>query len=155
GGAARKPQELAPGSGRGDVGALPSFTINAVEIAGSVEDEIAQLTVTYGVTLGAAGPSWVPIRLDGLTVTEAKDGRVLPALRVGKGRGWEVELSGPGEHRLVVSLVVAVQSVAEGRRIVLEIPEAAITHMQVDVPRRVIEARLGSGELVGIVPGDS
>jgi hypothetical protein len=132
-------------------GSPPSATaavVRSVAVQGEVAGDLASLTIDFGVALEAPGPSWVPIRLDGHAVTEARDGDADRPLRVAAGGGWEVELRGRGDHRLRVGLRAVVRSTAEGRRLELAIPEAASTRVELDVPRRVAEAAAGPDEPV-------
>ncbi len=101
------------------------------------------------MTLNEPGPEWVPIRLDGQTVTSAREGeRDLP-IKTGAADqplSWHLEVQGIGTHRLTVSLLTAVRSDASGRRISLPVPIAATTRVRLDVPAGVDEALAGPKE---------
>lgn len=128
--------------------------VDSVVVKGAVHAERADLRVEYGITLRSDGPTWVPIRFDGQTVTGAREGeRDLP-LRGANG-GWHVELRGAGVHRVQVDLKVLLRATVERRRIDVAIPEAASTRFAWDVDDRVADASTGGGELVeiGSTPG--
>jgi hypothetical protein len=127
----------------------PAAVVDAVAVEGLIGTSRADLTADFGITLGAPGPLWVPIRLDDQTVTGASEaGRELP-LRVAGG-SWEVELQGPGPHRVRVAFKVLTRATVEGQRIDFAIPEAASTRFAWEVAERVAEASTASGELVDL-----
>jgi len=123
-----------------------AHSVVSVAVEGGVAGDLADLTVTFGVSLAADGPVWVPIRLDGATLAGAREGdRDLP-LRAVEGGGWQVELSGKRSHSVRAALLVPVRAGPDGRRLELAIPEAGSTRVAVVVPRRAVEARSAAGE---------
>ena len=123
--------------------------LDALDARGEVLDDLAHLSVEFGVALTGDEPVWVPIRLDGLTVTRAREStRTLPLRQV--DGGWQVEVRGGGRHRVVVELLVPVKPSSEGRRIELAIPRVASTRVQLDVANRVVDAVAGGTERVSI-----
>ncbi len=131
-----------------------SSSVQSVAIMGKVEGEIADLSIEFGIVLANEGPAWVPIRLDGQTLTSATEGaRALP-LRVVEGGGREVEISGRGSHSVKVSLLTPVRVTPERRRIELATPETASTKLSIEVPGRVRDASVGPGEPIAVEAGD-
>jgi hypothetical protein len=126
--------------------------IVAVSVRGTVRGDLAELTVDFRASLPADGPAWVAIRLDGQTLTGAREGdRELP-VRVAQNGAWQVELSGARRHDVRVGVLTRVRVSAEGQRLELAIPEAASTRFAVDVPQRVGDAQAGPGEPVDHAP---
>ena len=103
------------------------FGIQSLEITGSVEGNLAGLTIDYDVVLAVDGPVEVPLRLDSQTVGSAVEGTKLVKLKSSPENGWSVELEGRGHHRVKLGLLVPVKVTAEGPRIELAIPEVSST----------------------------
>jgi hypothetical protein len=130
----------------------PAAQVESVVATGDVAGDRARLAVSFGVAMAVDGPAWVPIQLDGLTLTEVREGsRDLPT-RLAEGRSWEVELTGRGGHPVVVSVLAPVRSTAEGRRLDLPIPPAASTRIELLVPGKVVDAGTGINEPVSVLP---
>lgn len=134
----------------------PSAIIGAVHLAGTVNDGLARLSACFQIHVNDDEPVWVPIRLDGLTLTSAVEhGQDLP-LRVSsdhaeRPRSWEVRLTGRGEHSIVVEFLSAVRLDAALQRLEVAIPLAISTSLQLDVPAGVIEAMTGTGTALEIM----
>jgi hypothetical protein len=137
--------------GKGEeAGTAPA--VISVAARGEVAGDLARLTVELGIVLAGVGPREVPIRLDGLTVTDLREGdRELPH-RVVRDGGWLVEVAGEGKHQIRVSLLVAVKPTAEGRRVELAIPEAASTRVELTVPGAVADAEAGPRDPLAVEP---
>ncbi|HMB06302.1 MAG TPA: hypothetical protein VKP69_21535 [Isosphaeraceae bacterium] len=132
------------------VGPAPAV-VDSVAIEGTVGDDRADLAADLGITLAADGPTWVPIRLDDQTVTDAREGgRVLPLQVV--GGGWQVALSGRGTHAVRVNFKARPKATADGRQLGFAIPEAASTRFRWDIAQRVVEATAGPSEPVDLEP---
>lgn len=125
-----------------------SAVVRSVIVRGTVRDDLAALSAEFGVTVAAEGPTWIPLRLDGQTLTGAKEHDRELHVQVGEGGTWQVELTGRGPHDVTVGLMVPVRLGPEGKRIDLAIPEAASTRFAIDVPQRVTEAHAGPTEPV-------
>lgn len=106
--------------------------IESVAVGGEVLDDLAHLTIDCGIALVGPDAVWVPIRLDKLYVSAAREGdRELP-IRTVDG-SWQVQLKGEGVHRVQITLstpVVSVPGDSQARRLALAIPEAASTRVQ-------------------------
>jgi hypothetical protein len=126
--------------------------VESLTATGEVAGDRARVTVEYRVAMQADGPAWVSIHLDGLTLSEAREGARDLATRIAEGRGWELELRGKGEHLVRVGLLVPVTATAEGRRLDMPIPPAASTRIDLTVPRTVLDATTGIDEKVAILP---
>jgi hypothetical protein len=134
-----------------------SAVIEALKTGGQVVGDWAFLSLEFRVALDGEGPDWVPIRLDGLTLSEAREGaRDLPT-RIAEDRGWQVELRGKGEHAIAIGLIAPVRSTVEGKRLELPIPPVASTGIDLMVPQNVLDASTGINEKLAIAPieGDS
>ena len=104
--------------------------IGAVAVEGKVDGDLAELKVKLVITLAIEGPVWVPVRLDGQTLTGVREGDRYLASRVVEGGGWQVELSGPGNHSVRIDLLTPVRATPEGRTArASAIPESASTRV--------------------------
>ena len=129
----------------------PSAVIESFDLTGRVVGEWGRLVVEYRVTVPTEALTWVPIHLDGLTLTEARDASGdLPTRIATEGKGWQVELKGQGEHAVKVGVLAPVRSTVDGRRIELAVPPAASTRVDLLVPENVIEASTGLNEPMGL-----
>ncbi|MEO6807857.1 MAG: hypothetical protein ABI353_01950, partial [Isosphaeraceae bacterium] len=127
---------------------LTAPVVEAVAVDGEVRENLAYLAIEFRVAVQGTDPQWVPLRMDGLTlsgVTEAEDD--LPC-RVGKDGGWQVELAGKGVHRVRVALLAPVKATNEGRRLEVAIPEAASTRLALEVPAGAMDPLLGGKDPV-------
>jgi hypothetical protein len=126
-------------------------SIDTLTARGEVVENLAHLNIELSVTVAGKDTVWVPIRLDDLTVTQAREAeRDLP-LRNREG-GWQIGLAGEGVHTLRVDLLVPVKSTADGRKIELPIPQVASTRVEIDVAQHVVDAVAGGRDLVAIEP---
>jgi hypothetical protein len=128
---------------------VPS-AVDAVSIRGEVVDDLAHLEIDLGLSAAGRGPRRVPIRLDGQTITSAREkGRDLP-LQVAKDGGWLFEVEGDGRHEIQVGLLAPIKPTSEGWRLDLVIPEAASTDVRLDVASAVADALVSGREPVAI-----
>ena len=74
------------------------------------------------------------------TAAAREGGRDLP-LRAAEGGGWQVEMTGRGNHTIQLGLPVPVRVTPEGSRLEIAVPEAASTRLSVVVPRRAVGER--------------
>ena len=133
-------------------GETPDDVINAVEVRGTLNNEQADLEVEYRIVTAGDEPRLVPIGLDGQILGAAtEDGHPL-RLESGPEGGWLAELASKGEHHVLVRLHPSVRSTSEGSRLVLAIPEAASTKLDLRTRPSVIETRLGADETIPVVP---
>ena len=143
------------GRGRKEPGGLNgplSATVGAVSVGGSIQGDLAELTIEMEVNLLTEGPNWVSLRLDGQSLKEVAEGAQNLPLRAADPGGWQVEVKGRGRHALRVELLAPIRATAEGKRLELAVPEAPSTRVSVVVPRAVSEASAGPGEPVACVP---
>ena len=132
----------------------PPAVVESLAVAGEVADDWARLTVEFGVAMESDGPTWVPVQLDGLTLSDARDGLGEVATRIVEGRGWQVELKGKGEHVVRIGFFAPVRSTVEGRRLDLAVPAVASTRIDLVVPQTVLDATTGVNEPAAIAPVD-
>jgi hypothetical protein len=132
----------------------PTGVIEALTATGQVVGDCANLTLEFRVVLESAGPAWVSLRLDGLTLTEARERSADLPTRIVEDRGWQVELRGKGEHLVRVGLIAPVKSTVEGKRLEILIPPVASTAIDLGVPQTVVEASTGLNELLAIAPAE-
>jgi len=128
--------------------------VGSVTVGGEVDGDRARLTVELRIGLDSDGPAWVPIRLDGLTLSEVREGdRDLPA-RAEEDRSWSVELAGRREHVVRVALIAPVRATAEGSRLEVAIPPAASNRLEIDVRQAVLSAVAGPDEPISVAPAE-
>ncbi len=138
-------------AGRAAGPAVPAV-VESLAATGEVAGDWATLTAEFRVALESDGPAWVPVQLDGLTLSGAREGTLDLPTRIADGRAWQVELRGKGEHVVRIGLLAPVRSTAEGRRVDLPIPPVASTRVDLVVPRTVLDASTGPNEPVAVVP---
>jgi hypothetical protein len=136
-------------TGGADRGESPPYLVESVGVAGRVLGDHANLKVALGVTLKGAGPSWVPVRLDGQWLIGAREGARELSLRTVAGRQWQVSLAGSGEHRIEVELRVAVIASLAREAFSLAIPEAMSTVVQLEFSQRSSDVMIGANEEFG------
>ncbi|HEV3122196.1 MAG TPA: hypothetical protein VGY53_09845 [Isosphaeraceae bacterium] len=142
--------EAARGSGARNGDSLRA-SIDGLAAHGEVVGDFAHLSLDLNIAVLGKEPVWLPIRLDDLTVTNAREaGRDLP-LRNTDGR-WEIGVQGAGVHAVRIDLLAPVKPTADGRRIELPIPRVASTRIELDVPKEVVDAVAGGRDLVAIDP---
>jgi hypothetical protein len=125
------------------------YLIESVRVQGRIDGDQAHLTVALGVTLKAEGPIWVPVRLDGQWLVDAKEGTRKLSLRSGPARQWQVSLAGSGEHRIEIELRVAVRTNLARQAFSLAIPEAASTVVELEFSMRSSDVLIGADEEFG------
>ncbi|WP_422925377.1 hypothetical protein [Singulisphaera sp. PoT] len=129
-----------------------AVVIRSVAVRGEVVADLANLSLELNAVLSSPDAAWVPIRLDNLTVIEAREGSKVLPLKVAQGGGWQVELRGAGEHKLQVDLKVRLRSSTEGQHLDLAIPEAASTEVRFDVDQVLKDATATSSESLELTP---
>lgn len=136
-----------------DVARTPAApVVEAVAVEGDVRENLAHLVIEFRVAVQEPGPQWVPLRLDGLTLTKATEADDDLPCQVGKDGGWQVELAGKGVHRVRVALLAPLKSTSDGRRLELAIPEAASTRMALEVHAEAMDPLLGGKDSVEVQP---
>ncbi len=132
--------------------AAPPAVVDSIAVDGEVEGDWARLRVDLRVTMAADGPAWVPIQLDGLTLSAVREGDRDLGAKVGEDRSWLIELAGKGGHAVRVELIAPVRTTADGRRLELATPPAASTRVGLDVRQTVLDAATGPGEPLAVAP---
>ena len=122
--------------------------IESVVVGGELLEDLADLNVEFGIGLSGESPAWVPVRLDGLIPTSAREGdEELPVRSV--AGSWQVKIRGEGAHRVRFATTARIAtSLAgpQGRRLELTIPEAASTRVNLIVGANASDfATMGQG----------
>lgn len=138
--------------------ARPTFsTPSQCSLKGKIDGNLVQLSALFEfktdepnevVRLGCGLAQATGVSLDGRT----------PRLRAGtRGRGTEendrdsqgfvVEVDKPGTHQLTLDLVLALTSSPAGQGFTLDLPRAASTRLELEVPPNIREVRLGGKPL--------
>lgn len=122
-----------------------------IVLKGKVEGNLVHLAAQFEfdtekpgevIRLGCGLARATGVSLDGKT----------PRLRNG-GRGREdvegflVEVDKPGEHHLTLDLVLALSAIAPGNGFTLDLPRAAITNLELELPAGAGELRIGGKPL--------
>jgi hypothetical protein len=140
--------------GRGDApGSAPSPLAHVVEsvlVTGRTGSDPAALVVRFGVDLRVGGPSWVPLRLDGLVLRRVREDERECPVRASADKGWEVELSGSGTHRVEAEVLVPQRREAEGLTLDVPIPPAAETRLDLAFPAAIESVRIGSAPAMSL-----
>jgi hypothetical protein len=123
--------------------------VEAVRIRGRVRGDSAVLKVELVIVATEDGPTWVPIRLDGQRLVDARDGARILDLRMVDGRQWQVELAGRGSHRVEVDLRCPLTTDPARASLSLAIPEAPSTSLELDFDRREPDLIVGANEDYG------
>jgi hypothetical protein len=124
--------------------------VERVEVEGRVGVEYADLTASIAIVLKGAEAIWVPISLDDQRVASAREGTRELALRMGDRNDWQVQLSGPGLHRIQVDFRASVRSEPLRKWLSVPIPEAPSTRLQLDYLNRESDIVVGSNEEFGL-----
>jgi len=126
-----------------------SHVVRSVKISGQIVDERAELDIELEINLREDRPVWVPIRLDGKVLFAVREGGRDLFRRCLNEKQWEVQLEHKGLHRIHVELKVVLKSILDRNVLELDIPNAATTSIELDVPQRVVDASAGLYEPVG------
>ncbi len=138
-----------PAGGPRDSGRSP-WAVQSIEIKGPVAVEYADLKASMTIVLKGSQAVWVPIRLDDQRVRSAREGSRELLLRMGGHKEWQVELSGPGEHRIQVEFRASVRTDPAKKWLSVPIPEAASTRVELDFLDRESDIVVGSNEDFGL-----
>lgn len=122
-----------------------------VLLKGKIDGNLATLTAQFEFETEAANEA---VRLacgPALATGVSLDGRT-PRLRAASSRGRDddgfvVEIDKPGDHQLTLDLVLAVTSTTAGHALALDLPRAAITTLELELPAGAREVRLGTKPL--------
>lgn len=136
-----KTQEKAPVN-------APEPIVESVAIRGRIDRLSADLDVEFRVASTSAAPRWVPLRLDGLVLTSAREGTKVVPLRAGPTGGWEAEVRGAGEHSLRLAFATRVVAQGEERRLEFSLPTAGTNTLSLTLAGDPVEASVGPGESI-------
>jgi hypothetical protein len=122
-----------------------------VALKGKIDGNLATLSAQFEFQTEAADES---VRLacgPGIATGVSLDGRT-PRLRAAPSRGRDddgfvVEIDRPGDHQLTLDFVLAVTSTATGHDLALDLPRAAVTTLELDLPAGAREVRVGGKAL--------
>ncbi len=134
---------------RGKGGQPSRSVIESVKITGRVLGENADLSVEFSIAVQGAGPVWVPIRLDNKRVARAREGAQDLSVRAGERGEWEVSLAGEGKHVIRVDLRAGVSTELARKKLLLPIPEAQVTRVELNFVRRESDIVIGADEDFG------
>jgi hypothetical protein len=126
------------------------WTVQSVEIAGRVSALDADLTASIAIVVKGPEAVWVPIRLDGARVARAREGSRELLLRMGDRAEWQVQVAGPGEHRIEVDFKATVRADPARQWLSVPIPEAASTRLALDFAAHEADIVVGSNEDYGV-----
>jgi hypothetical protein len=129
----------------GDVG--DGATIRTLHVGGRLGEPTSELELTLDVDLEREGPVEVPVRLDGLVVSEAREGSTALPVAVDPQGGWIVEVRGRGTHRVRLVGKAPVTRSGDRRELALAIPEAPATRLDLRGPAGMADVRLDGAEL--------
>lgn len=140
----------AEGPAAGGKPAAPApWVVESVRIRGRVGGDSAALRVEMAIATAAEDVTWVPIRLDGQRLIDAREGsRILDLKTVAAGR-WQVGLAGAGTHRIAVDLRCPITTRPARASLSLAIPEAPSTSLELDFDRRQPDLIIGDNEVYG------
>ena len=131
------------------------WVVESVAVRGAFGEDFAELKVDLLIDVKGAEPLWVPIRLDGRTLTRARQAGLELALRRSDGGQWEVKLEGEGEHRILVELRAPLGAAAARKSLSLNIPEAASTAVELEFSHGESDIVIGANEVSGPHDGAS
>ncbi len=132
-----------------DRDSLPRWVVESVMVRARLGEDFADVTVELLIVVKGAEPLWVPIRLDGRTLTRARQVGVELSLRRNDRAQWEVNLEGEGEHRIFVEMRAPIGVALAHRSLSLAIPEAASTAVDLDFSNGESNIVIGANEVAG------
>ena len=139
-------RDVAPGSTR-DRAVTPRWVVESVHVRGQVRGDFADLAVDLSIAVKGSDALWVPIRLDRQSLVGAREGAVDRELRQVEPGQWQVKLDGEGEHRIAVSVKAPVNVSPARKSLLIFIPEAASTRVDLDFSKGDLDIVLGKGEV--------
>jgi hypothetical protein len=123
--------------------------VEAVRIRGRVRGDSAALKVELVIVTAGDGPTWVPIRLEGQRLIDAREGARILDLKMAEAGRWQVELTGRGSHRVEVELRSPLTINPARASLSLAIPAAPLTSLDLDFDRREPDLIVGANEVYG------
>jgi hypothetical protein len=123
--------------------------VESVRIRGRVGREAAVLVVEMAIVIDGDEPTWVPVRLDGQRLIDAREGARTLELQTGRPARWEVRLAGRGRHVVEIALRCPLTSRPARSSLGLDIPEAPSTSLELDFDRAEPDLIVGADEVYG------
>ena len=136
-------RDLLKAAGRPSSIAEPVVT--RVTIRGKVTGRSADLLIDYAVSNPIGSEGWVRVGLEGMLIGSVREGDVAVPVRA-RGGGYEVLVSGGGEHTIVVAVDAPVAVDGDDRRLGVPIPLAATTSIDLTMRETPLEVSLGGVE---------
>ncbi len=131
--------------------ANPAPVVTSFAVRGEVLGELAHLTIQAECRLDHDGPAWIPLRMDGLTVNDVREGTSTIPSRT-DASGTSVEVRGKGPHRIEVDVRLPTLTLSNGHSLAMIIPAVASTSVALRVPGAVETASAGPNESLACVP---
>ncbi len=125
------------------------WVIESIRIRGRVSGDAATITADLAIVTSGDGPNWVPIRLDGQRLIDAREGDRVLDLRMMPDARWQIELVGRGRHRVSVPFRCPLTTDPARESLAIEIPEALSTALELDFDRREPDLIVGANEVYG------
>jgi hypothetical protein len=127
----------------------PRWVVESVLVRGRLDEVFADITVELSILVKGTEPLWVPIRLNGKTLTRARQAGLELALRSSDGAQWEVNLEGEGVHRVLVEIRAPITAALARKSMSLAIPEAASTAVDLEFSHGESDIVIGGNEISG------
>ncbi len=128
-------------------------TPSRVQLKGKIEGNLATLSALFEFETEQANESVRLACSPGIATGVSLEGRT-PRLRspATRGRasdeeGFVVEIDKPGDHQLTLEFVLPVNTTSSGSSLALDLPRAAITTLELELPAGAREIRLGGKPL--------
>jgi hypothetical protein len=122
--------------------------VESVQVRGQVIEDFAELTVELLIVVKGAEAVWAPIRLDGRSLSRAREGALELGLRRALTGQWQVKLEGEGEHRIRVELRAPITVAQVSKSLTLAIPEAVSTGVDLVFSRGESDIVIGENEVL-------
>ena len=108
--------------------------ITRADYVGSVKGELAHLKATLDVEVLSADWARLPVEFGEAAIGSSRSENGAVLLRgVGEGR-YELLVRGQGKHQIELSLVVGVESAAEGRSFAVQCPAVGVSNLELEIP---------------------
>jgi hypothetical protein len=133
----------------------PTFSVAAVELTGSSDEDLVTLKAILKIQItGSDRPVLVPIGLSEAVITRAVSRGNGRAMYGGKDRdqGYTWWFEGAGAYELEFDLLVSIRKASPWRRMPLSVPLAPVTSLQLRLPLRNAVVRTADDAVVEATP---